>query len=74
MSFQKPNEINVTPIAFELIWTAMIYYKTGINSKQSNTFSLTAQPLNAILSSASLIPEINKEANISQLQQVSRLA
>jgi hypothetical protein len=23
MSFQKPNEINVTPLAFELIWTAM---------------------------------------------------
>jgi hypothetical protein len=24
MSFQKPNEINVTPLAFELIWTAML--------------------------------------------------
>ena len=24
ISFQKPNEINVTPLVFELIWTAMI--------------------------------------------------
>ena len=26
MSFPKPNEINVTPLAFELIWTAMMLY------------------------------------------------
>jgi hypothetical protein len=24
MSSQKPNEINITPLAFELIWTAMM--------------------------------------------------
>ena len=26
MSFPKPNEIDVTPLAFELIWTAMNDY------------------------------------------------
>ena len=40
MSSQKPNEINITPLAFELIWTAMSWF-TNISFQERESLPPT---------------------------------